>query len=434
MDKQLIDIEKYIERDGNKGFFVALIGPTYKLVSYEVKMIENNSSNSSLIMSISQFNEKIKLRYDIGNKISLDNYLKGKNITKSEFILIAKNIVKVLNSYEELILENGIEFLDLEDIYIDPDTKEIVIIYIPINYTGEKEIVEDRLKEIIKSLYVEYVDVDFEDYTGKCDKLIQLVRDKDSTISDLYDLLSDKVEEKELSKISNAKTITNLAVREKMNTLYNKESDSNALTEKLEEYTGVTEEVKEDKKVDLKNILSAQVIIGLVIALLYIIGLLDKPYINLFIYILILLDMLIVVTSFGVKKDTKAVKAKGNDEIKEVDISNDTILLSSNLSEEFKCGYITLNQGGISERVVVNKASFKIGRMIGEVDLITESKAIGKIHCEIVKDDEKYYLVDLDSKNGTYLNGVRLKSNSRYLLNDGDSIKLANVDGKFEIK
>ena len=206
MDKQLIDIEKYIERDGNKGFFVALIGPTYKLVSYEVKMIENNSSNSSLIMSISQFNEKIKLRYDIGNKISLDNYLKGKNITKSEFILIAKNIVKVLNSYEELILENGIEFLDLEDIYIDPDTKEIVIIYIPINYTGEKEIVEDRLKEIIKSLYVEYVDVDFEDYTGKCDKLIQLVRDKDSTISDLYDLLSDKVEEKDLSKISNAKT------------------------------------------------------------------------------------------------------------------------------------------------------------------------------------------------------------------------------------
>ena len=121
-------------------------------------MIENNSSNSSLIMSVSQFNEKIKLRYDIGNKISLDNYLKGKNITKSEFILIAKNMVKVLNSYEELILENGIEFLDLEDISIDHDTTEIVIIYIPINYTGEKEIVEDRLKEIIKSLYVDYVD------------------------------------------------------------------------------------------------------------------------------------------------------------------------------------------------------------------------------------------------------------------------------------
>ncbi|CDM68306.1 putative membrane protein [Clostridium bornimense] len=432
MDSQLIDIEKYIEKDGNKGFFVALIGPTYKLVSYEVKMIENNSSNSSLIMSISQFNEKIKLRYDIGNKISLESYLKGKNITKSEFILIAKNMVKVLNSYEELILENGIEFLDLEDIYIDIDTKEIVIIYIPINYTGEKEIVEDRLKEIIKSLYVEYVDVDFEDYTGKCDKLIQLVRDKDSTISDLYNLLSDKVEEKDLSKISNAKTITNLAVREKMNTLYNKESDSNALTEKLEEDIGAIENIKKDKKVNFKNIIAAQIIIGLVISLMYITGLLDKPYIKLFIYILILLYMLIIITSFGVKKDTKEVKEKN--EIKEVDISNDTILLSSNLSEEFKCGYITLNQGGISERVVVNKASFKIGRMIGEVDLITESKAIGKIHCEIIKDDEKYYLVDLNSKNGTYLNGARLKSNNRYLLNDGDSIRLANVDGKFEIK
>ena len=128
------------------------------------------------------------------------------------------------------------------------------------------------------------------------------------------------------------------------------------------------------------------------------------------------------------------VKAKGKDEIREVDISNNTVLLNNDSSQKFKCGYITLNQGGISERVVVNKRSFKIGRMIGEVDLITESKAIGKIHCEIVKEDGKYYIVDLNSKNGTYLNGVRLKSNNRYHLNNGDNIKLANVDGKFEIK
>lgn len=431
MDNRLIDIEKYIEKEGNKGFFVALIGPTYELVNYEVKMIENNISNNSLIMSISQFNEKIKLRYDIGNKVSLDSYLKGKNITKSEFILIAKNIVKVLYSYEELILENGIEFLDLEDIYIDPDNKEIVIIYIPINYTGEKEIVEDKLKEIIKSLYVEYVDVDLEDNTGKCDKLIQLIRDKDSTISDLYDLLSDKSEEKDVSKISNAKTITNLAVREKMNTLYNKECDKNELKEN-EEKIVVEEEIIKDKKVNLKNIVLSQIIMGVIILLMYIIDLFDKSYIQFIMYILILLDMLIIITSFGVKKDTKVVKEK--DVIKEVDITNNTILLNNNLSEESKCGYITLNQGGISERVVVNKSSFKIGRMIGEVDLITESKAIGKIHCEIVKEDGKYYIVDLNSKNGTYLNGVRLKSNNRYHLNNGDNIKLANVDGKFEIK
>ena len=361
----------------------------------------------------------------------IDSYLKGKNITKSEFILIAKNIVKVLYSYEELILENGIEFLDLEDIYIDPDNKEIVIIYIPINYTGEKEIVEDKLKEIIKSLYVEYVDVDLEDNTGKCDKLIQLIRDKDSTISDLYDLLSDKSEEKDVSKISNAKTITNLAVREKMNTLYNKECDKNELKEN-EEKIVVEEEIIKDKKVNLKNIVLSQIIMGVIILLMYIIDLFDKSYIQFIMYILILLDMLIIITSFGVKKDTKVVKEK--DVIKEVDITNNTILLNNNLSEESKCGYITLNQGGISERVVVNKSSFKIGRMIGEVDLITESKAIGKIHCEIVKEDGKYYIVDLNSKNGTYLNGVRLKSNNRYHLNNGDNIKLANVDGKFEIK
>ena len=434
MDNQLIDIEKYIEKDGNRGFFVALIGPTYELVNYEINMIENNVYNSSLKMSISQFNEKIKLRYDIGNKVSLDSYLKGKNITKGEFILIAKNIVKVLYSYEELILENGIEFLDFEDMYIDPDTKEVVIIYIPINYTGEKEIVEDRLKEIIKSLYVEYVDVDFEDYTGKCDKLIQLARDKDSTISDLYDLLSDNVEENITSKFSNAKTITNLAVREKMNTLYNKESESSTFAKKLEDDTVNEEEKVEEKRINIKNIIMSQIVMSLIMSLIYITDFFDKTYIQFLIYILIFVDMLIIITSFGVKGDPMVVKAKGKDEIREVDISNNTVLLNNDSSQKFKCGYITLNQGGISERVVVNKRSFKIGRMIGEVDLITESKAIGKIHCEIIKDGDNYYIVDLKSKNGTFLNGVRLKSNKKYRINDGDSIKLANVDGKFEIR
>lgn len=416
MDNQLIDIEKYIEKEGNKSFFVALISPKYKLVNYEVKMIQNNSSNNSLIMSISKFNEKIKLRYDIGNKISLDNYLKGRNISKSEFVLIMKNMIKVLNSYEEMILESGIEFLNLEDIYIDVDTKEMVIIYIPIDYTGDKEIVEVAIKEFIKFLYIEYVDVDLEDTDDKFDKLIQLARDKDSTISDLYNLLLDKPEERIASKIVDTKTSVNLGSGKKMANLHNRELNIKTIKEEKE------------NRVNLKRIITAESITGILILLIYKMDLLDKSYIKLLIDILALLNMLIIVTSFGVKKDIKIIKSKGKYKENEIDISNDSIL-----SKGFKRGYIILNHDETTMKVVINKERFKIGRMVGEVDLITKSKTIGKIHCEIIKDGEKYYIVDLNSKNGTYLNGIRLKSNNMYVLKSGDALKLADVDGKFEI-
>ena len=51
--------------------------------------------------------------------------------------------------------------------------------------------------------------------------------------------------------------------------------------------------------------------------------------------------------------------------------------------------------------------------------------AISRFHCEVVRKNGQLYLVDLNSSNGTRLNGERLKPGTPELLRKGARIKLA---------
>lgn len=77
----------------------------------------------------------------------------------------------------------------------------------------------------------------------------------------------------------------------------------------------------------------------------------------------------------------------------------------------------------------INKKEYVIGRNPLSTDgVITNNKAIGRTHCKILYKEEKYYLVDLNSANGTYLNEKRINPMQEYQVNNGDYIRLANSD------
>lgn len=79
-------------------------------------------------------------------------------------------------------------------------------------------------------------------------------------------------------------------------------------------------------------------------------------------------------------------------------------------------------------RIVVDKPRFSIGKKVAAVDgVISYSKFVGRVHCQIVNKDGSYYVYDLDSKNGTFVNGKAVAPEEGLLLKDGDQLKLANV-------
>lgn len=81
-------------------------------------------------------------------------------------------------------------------------------------------------------------------------------------------------------------------------------------------------------------------------------------------------------------------------------------------------------KGPGKEEYLVNKQEFVIGR--DSEDCTIESTAISRKHCKITHSDQRNYLTDLGSANGTYLNGSKLEPDKPRPINEGDKIKLGN--------
>lgn len=74
------------------------------------------------------------------------------------------------------------------------------------------------------------------------------------------------------------------------------------------------------------------------------------------------------------------------------------------------------------ERWIIDKTKFVIGRG-NDCEVILPERQISRYHAEIVRESGGYILHDLDSKNGTHLNGKQVKGTVP--LNDGDEIQIA---------
>lgn len=77
----------------------------------------------------------------------------------------------------------------------------------------------------------------------------------------------------------------------------------------------------------------------------------------------------------------------------------------------------------------MKKERFVIGKNPALVDaVISYNKAISRVHCCIDKVGDEYTITDLESANGTYVNGVRIQSKQSQEICDGDIIRLADSD------
>ena len=73
----------------------------------------------------------------------------------------------------------------------------------------------------------------------------------------------------------------------------------------------------------------------------------------------------------------------------------------------------------------ISHSPYTVGRMPGS-DLLLEERFISRQHAEILFEDDCFYLVDLGSKHGTFLNGSPV---TRHKLSKDDAIRFGRRDG-----
>jgi len=85
------------------------------------------------------------------------------------------------------------------------------------------------------------------------------------------------------------------------------------------------------------------------------------------------------------------------------------------------------------ENISVEKLPCVVGSMEGRCNKVIHNRLVSHIHMCIVKINDDFYIEDMNSTNGTSVNGRRIATNQRCVIKNGDDIYIAALPYKVEI-
>lgn len=68
-----------------------------------------------------------------------------------------------------------------------------------------------------------------------------------------------------------------------------------------------------------------------------------------------------------------------------------------------------------------------VGKLAGAVDFVINDASISRMHAKFFRKENKIYITDLNSTNGTFRNGMRLSPNASDTIEPGDEIRLGKL-------
>lgn len=84
-----------------------------------------------------------------------------------------------------------------------------------------------------------------------------------------------------------------------------------------------------------------------------------------------------------------------------------------------------------NERIVLKNDVFRIGTKAAAVDYCLDNNLVSRVHAEFRQVDGAFYVIDLSSINGIYINSGKILPNQGYRIKNGDWIRIANEEFVF---
>lgn len=106
------------------------------------------------------------------------------------------------------------------------------------------------------------------------------------------------------------------------------------------------------------------------------------------------------------------------------------LLIENNANVNFPTLFRVLTE----ETIVVNKPVFRLGKEKSYVDyFVTNNIAVSRSHADIITRGTRYFVIDLNSKNHTYINNREIPIHFEIEICDGDRLKLGNEEFVFNV-
>ncbi len=97
------------------------------------------------------------------------------------------------------------------------------------------------------------------------------------------------------------------------------------------------------------------------------------------------------------------------------------------LTEQKPVGKLVYDGNGNQEDFIIEKDLFRIGSLKASSDAVIHSRTVSGNHAKIIREGDDYYIMDLNSSNGTFVNGNMLSYHEKVRLKPMDSVKIADV-------
>lgn len=82
---------------------------------------------------------------------------------------------------------------------------------------------------------------------------------------------------------------------------------------------------------------------------------------------------------------------------------------------------------GNKNHIDLSRLPLTAGKLAGSVDIVINDQSISRRHVKFAREENRVYMTDLNSTNGTFKNGLRLEPNTSVLLEPGDEIRLGKL-------
>lgn len=426
---------------------------------FQSEMLIRNEIQGLLLVHRRIFNNQIQYCYDISGMQSLSAIIEHDGMNREELGLLFQALFDCIRSVSVYLLEESGVLLDQERIFIHLPSYQIKFCYFP----GRKEPLKGQLNHLMEYLMNH---IDYKDQKAILFLYSLYMKNKEnvSSLRDLEEFLNHDLE-------------TNLEQTQK-------ELINEAKEQEKELCVNIEEPNKGQQKPAKKFPFTFQVIVSAVFFLISIgLGMaaihsglcldtfqmkLDPIKLAGLILILFVINVAAIKLIFQINfktKENRAVqkilepisKVRTKKEEKEgekeqeqqitwrrgewkkqekpLDISsdeNETVVLFDPTAEPNKKAERMLlrlipKQTELYQTIIVDETPFYIGKLKTRTNTCISNSAISRIHSKIVEEEGKFLLYDMNSTNGTFINGNRLPVNGWKEIKAGDIVEFANI-------
>ena len=384
-----------------------IITGTLGSYQYEEMMLKENELKTLLTFYTMDVNGKTQFWYDISSKQSIKDYLEQNPISFELLIRIFAAIMVAFEEVAKYLLRTEHILLSAETIYVSrQEGQEVYLCYYPGDQDGKCGL-SDFMNHIIGVL--DYAD---DDLTRLCYSLYEMTLDEHTTIGDLYEYIQENLPEDYIQtpNSSGGNSKENNCVLQKEEHIYAEGDEHIDSVENVATYDDMEEPAEEEvaqREFDFGG------------------NVLEEIFNRIRSKGQEIYDM--IMSWQKDKKDrTEDNKPLENDLIIEPEPveCEPTVFLGAKSNKVY--GSLRYIGNEKESDYIIDSNIFRIGTH-GANDACLNSQTVSRHHAKINEIDNHFYIQDLNSTNGTFLNDIMLNYSQSYELNPGDRITFADV-------